>query len=408
MSARISRLPVADAPADPVARAGAPSLRARVAACAEIAARAADAVDSEARFPGETIGALREQRLLGIFIPEALGGEGAGIADVIDVCYGLGSACASSAMIYAMHQIKVACLVRHGAGNAWQEGLQRRIAGRQLLMASSTTEGANGGNVRASEAAVQVRGARIALERDASVISYGEFADGIVTTARRAESAAASDQVLVAFLKEDYTLERRQSWDTLGMRGTCSAGFILRAEGGPDQVLAEPYERIHSQTMMPVAHLLWSAVWSGIAAGAAERARGFARKAARAAQGRPPPAAAHLTRARLSLETLRGAVQAAARRFERHAADPSSLSAIDVQLAMNLLKVEASELAVAVVMGATRACGLAGYRNDGEFSMGRYVRDILSAPIMINNDRILADTQAAAMMTGIPAFLSDL
>ncbi|MGA2044766.1 MAG: acyl-CoA dehydrogenase family protein [Roseiarcus sp.] len=404
MSATISRLPIAAAP---VARAGAPSLRARAAACAEIAARAADAVDSEARFPGEAIGALREARLLGILIPEALGGEGAGVAEVVDVCYALGAACASSAMIYAMHQIKVACLVRHGGGAPWQQGLQRRIAERQLLMASSTTEGANGGNLRASAAAVQTRGARIALERDASVISYGEFADGIVTTARRADSAAASDQVLLALLKDDYTLERTQSWDTLGMRGTCSAGFILRAQGGAEQVLPEPYERIHGQTMMPVAHLLWSAVWSGIAAGAAERARRFARKAARAAQGTPPPAAAQLTRARLSLETLRGAVQAAARKFERHAADPRSLSAIDVQVAMNLLKVEASELAVAVVMGATRACGLAGYRNDGEFAMGRYVRDILSAPIMINNDRILADTQAAAMMTEIPAFLSD-
>ena len=41
---------------------------------------------------------------------------------------------------------------------------------------------------------------------------------------------------------------------------------------------------------------------------------------------------------------------------------------------------------------STRACGLAGYRNDGEFSVGRHLRDALSAPIMINNDRILANT----------------
>ena len=49
------------------------------------------------------------------------GGEGASIADVVDVCYALGRACASTAMIYAMHQTKVACLVRHGQASAWHQ-----------------------------------------------------------------------------------------------------------------------------------------------------------------------------------------------------------------------------------------------------------------------------------------------
>jgi acyl-CoA dehydrogenase len=90
-----------------------------------------------------------------------------------------------------------------------------------------------------------------------------------------------------------------------------------------------------------------------------------------------------------------------------HSADPQSLNAIDVQIALNFLKVEASELAVTIVMSAMRACGLAGYRNDGEFAMGRYLRDILSSPIMINNDRILADSQTAVLMSDVPAGLSD-
>jgi len=209
---------------------------------------------------------MREQRLLGVLVPEALGGEGAGAAEVADVCYTLGRACASTAMIFAMHQTKVACLARHSHGESWHRGLQRHIAGLQLLMASSTTEGGGGGNIRSSEAAIRNGDDRITLERNASVISYGADADGIVTTARRSESSEGSDQVLVAFLKDQYSLERTQSWDTLGMRGTCSVGFILRASGGPDQVLPDPYERIHVQTMMPFAHIFWSSVWAGVAA----------------------------------------------------------------------------------------------------------------------------------------------
>ena len=52
-----------------------------------------------------------------------------------------------------------------------------------------------------------LEGGRISLERKASVISYGAYADGVVTTARRAADANSSDQVLVALLKSDYTLD---------------------------------------------------------------------------------------------------------------------------------------------------------------------------------------------------------
>jgi len=224
--------------------------------------------------------------------------------------------------------------------------------------------------------------------------------------ARRAEAAASSDQVLVAFQRSDYSLEATRGWDTMGMRGTCSMGYMLRASGVADQVLPEPYERIHNQTMAPYAHLFWSSAWQGIASGAFRRARAFVRQASRNSGGRMPPGAPHLTRARVTLETLRGAVQAGLATFERNAAEPGGLTAMNAQLALNFLKVEASELAAATVMSAMRACGLAGYRNDGDFAMGRFLRDILSAPIMINNDRILANAEAAVLMSEPPLSLS--
>ena len=406
MNANVSLLPQRNLRAREGEPSGARDFSARAEAVAAIAERFADEVDRDARFPAEAFAAIREQKLLGMLIPTELGGGGARAADVADVCAALGRACGSTAMIFAMHQVKVACLVRHARDNHWQLGLQRRIAERQMLLSSSTTEGNNGGDIRSSDSAVRIAGARIALQRDASCISYGLHADGLVTTARRSETAASSDQVLVAFLREDYSLEPTLTWDTLGMRGTCSTGFIVRAEGEADQVLPEPYERIHNQTMAPYAHLFWSSAWCGIATGAERRARAFVRKAARSSGGRMPPAAAQLTRARVSLETLRAVIQARIATFERHAADPGGLTATEAQLALTLLKVEASELAATTVLSAMRACGLAGYRNDGEFSMGRYLRDILSAPIMISNDRILANAEAAVLMSETPLALS--
>jgi acyl-CoA dehydrogenase len=190
------------------------------------------------------------------------------------------------------------------------------------------------------------------------------------------------------------------------MRGTCSVGVILRAAGEADQVLADPYERIHAETMTPFAHMFWSAAWAGLAAGAVRRARNFVRVAARASGGKMPPAAAHLTHARVGLETLRGVVQSAIRTFERRACEANGLDGFDMQTSVNLLKVEASELAVSVVMSAMRACGLSGYRNDTEFTLGRHLRDVLSSPIMINNDRILANAEATVLMSEVPTALN--
>jgi acyl-CoA dehydrogenase len=379
----------------------------RAANVASVAAAEAEDVDRTARFPKAAIDAARQQMLLGAQIPREFGGYGASIFDVTDMCYTLGRACASTAMIFAMHQTKVACLVRHGTGSDWHEALMRRVAAEQLLLASSTTEGQNGGNIRSSAAAVERTASGISLTRNATVISYGAQADGVVTIARRASDAAASDQVLVAFTKDSYTLERSLEWETLGMRGTCSAGFELKATGSAEQIFPEAYDKIHAQTMTPVAHLCWSSAWAGIAAAAVDRAQLFIRKAARGSGGQMPPGAAHFTAAKMSLTKLRAMITSTMDAYAAHEHDERALSSLEFQSSINLLKVEASELAVACVMSAMRACGLSGYRNDGDFSVGRHLRDVLSAPLMINNDRILTNIATASLMSGASAGLRD-
>jgi acyl-CoA dehydrogenase len=374
---------------------------------AAVAANHASAVDSAARFPAEAFQAVKAHRLLSIQVPKALGGEGLGIGDVADVCYQLGQACGSTGMIFAMHQIKVACIMRHMGENATLQRMLRHLCAEQLLLASSTTEGQGGGNIRSSEAPVERQdGGRITLERKASVISYGAYADGVVTTARRAADAAASDQVLVAFFKSDYTLTRLQGWDALGMRGTCSEGYTLKASASAEQIIPEPYENIHTRTMVPFAHLLWGSVWTGIAASATARAQAFVRNAMRHS-GQLPPGAPQFTRALATLRTLRGMLATSLRRYEQCMNDPQALVALDFQTLITLTKVEASELAAQTVMSAMRACGLSGYRNDSEYSIGRHLRDVLSSPIMINNDRILANLATPVLMSPMAASLRD-
>jgi acyl-CoA dehydrogenase len=383
-----------------------PCVRARYVAAA--AAEHAAEVDRDARFPFETFAAARQHRLLSMLVPVEFGGDGATVSDAVDICYMLGMACGSSAMIFAMHQIQVVILLRHARESAWHQELLRRLCDEQLLFASSTTENQMGGAVRSSACAVERDGARMSLVKNATVMSYGAEADGVFVTARRAPDAQSSDQVLVALLKGDYELEKIKEWDTMGMRGTCSTGFTLRGCAGAEQILPESYERIHPQSMVPIAHLTWSGVWSGIAAGAVAHARRFVRKGAAQGNGaQAAPGASHLTRAMMSLRALRGSISAAVASYEKAAVEPDRLEAIDFQAGMNLLKVNSSEVAIETVMSALQACGLSGYRNDGEFSVARNLRDVLSSSIMINNERILASTASSLLLFEVPTRVRD-
>ena len=80
---------------------------ARATAVATVAAAEAADVDLKARFPQAAIDAAREQKLLGMQVPVEFGGFGASMSDVTDVCYTLGRACSSTAMIFARGNLKL-------------------------------------------------------------------------------------------------------------------------------------------------------------------------------------------------------------------------------------------------------------------------------------------------------------
>ena len=224
-------------------------------AVAQIAAQHADAVDRDARCPVEAIEAMRARRLLGAMVPTHLGGVGATLEDIASACSILGQACASSAMVFAMHQIQVACIVNHAADPGWHKLFLQQLVRHQWLLASATSEDGVGGNLRASQCALETSGGEFRLRKSAPTISYGDYADGILATARRDADAPASEQVLVTLLRDGYTLTRRGEWDTLGMRGTCSNGFEPDAQGAAVQCLPVPFAKIAEETMVPVSHI---------------------------------------------------------------------------------------------------------------------------------------------------------
>jgi acyl-CoA dehydrogenase len=359
------------------------------AVASEVASKHAADVDQASRFPHETFAALKQAKLLSAAAPKDLGGHGAGMLELGHQCAALAGACGSSGMILAMHHIQVACIARHGRGAPFFEKyLEENVVGRQDVIASITSEVGTFGDTRSSVCAVEVTGDRMKLEKDATTVSYGAHADAQLVTCRRAADAAASDQVLVLFRNGDYTLEQTGTWDTLGMRGTCSPGAKFSGQGGAEQILPGSFADGAAQTMVPYSHILWSALWWGIANDAIGRAAQFVRAEARKKPGTVPPKATTLARAHVQLQAMRHNWESCAIEFDELGDEREPLNQMGWALKMNQLKMSCSEMAPRLVHEALQIIGIMAYKNDSKFSVGRHYRDVLSASLMVSNARI--------------------
>jgi acyl-CoA dehydrogenase len=357
----------------------------------EIAALNAESVDREARFPIETVQALRGERALSAFIPTELGGGGVSLETIAAACFELGRRCGASAMVFAMHQIQIITIARHLDEAPWFEGYLRQVAAEQRLVASVTSELGTGGDMgRSVAAATPVSDGACTLEKKAPTVSYGQYADDLFITLRRNPEADASDQVVVLVRKEQTELEPTGSWDPLGMRGTCSPGFIVRSEFLPEQILPTPFSRVSGESMVPVSHILWSHLWLGIATDAFDRARAFVRAAAKQKPGQTPPSAIGLSHLMSDLSLLRAEVSSGLVDFIEASEEPDRerLSTMASALRFNNLKIAASEQAPRVCQNALGVCGIMGFKNDTPFSVGRHLRDTMSACLMVANERI--------------------
>jgi len=344
--------------------------RAAWAVGVDAAAPAADDVDRNSRFPHE-----------------ALGGAGATLADVAGAVRALAFHCASSSLVLAMHSIEVNNLVRHGTTEPLRE-LMREVASEQLLLANANSEVGIGGDVGRSICALERVDGRLRLEKQALAISYGQYADAIVTTARSAPDAAETDQVQIVCRRSTVTLEPTSTWDAMGLRGTCSLGFRLVADVDPGMIYPVPFSVIGARGGVQAQTLLLSATWVGIADAAAAKAHAYVRAAARRTPEVTPPGALRLAELAQQLLAARGLLAASAAR----------LTALDVTgdiespgfiSSLRSLKITASETAASVARAALEICGIAGYKRDTPMSLDRHLRDAHGGLVMISNDRYL-------------------
>ncbi|MEV0764754.1 acyl-CoA dehydrogenase family protein [Nocardia sp. NPDC050435] len=359
---------------------------------AAIAAEHASEVDRNAEFPAAAMAALADAGLLAAVAPEAEGGLELGLPVLARVGIELARGCGSTAMIWAMHQIMLACALRHGG----PPDLVSTMVSGNLLLASVTSEKGLGAELSRSHAVIE--NGRT-LEKDAMTVSYGQQADAFLITARRDRAADQRDIAAVMVGRNQIELARTGIWNPMGMRGTCSPPFLIRAEFEPDQILTDPFPTIKAHTLVPLSQILWSAVWIGLAGEALDRAaRALDARARRSDAAVLDHRMAWGDQLLIGLETqLADAITCFDEVWSGQRAPDGWLAA-----RLNALKLAASTATVTVAQHALSICGFSGYQEDGPLSISRILRDLYSAQIMVSNDRLLEANAASAVATRLP------
>ncbi len=338
----------------------------------------AAAYDRDASFPDKSVAALAEAGLL------TLEGSSLSTADLTTIGRILGGACGSTAMIWAMHHVQVACVQRHAMNEPRLLESLAKLRSTGGVMASVTSEVGIGGDLLHSKTSCVTDGDITTVTKDASTVSYGAQASSFLITARRGPDSPSSDQVAVLADRDQVKLTPKGTWNPMGMRGTCSPPFLVEAEVQSTQVLPVPFSDIAAQTMVPLSHILWSSVWLGMAEEALGRASAVVRaKRKTGALENDRRLAVAETPLRLVRSHLRTVVEAYDAGYDS-SLDPN------VVLELNDLKLAASTLTVECVQRCLEIIGIAGYQESGPLSVTRILRDLYSARLMITNERLIA------------------
>jgi acyl-CoA dehydrogenase len=366
-----------------------------LAAVCEVAERQAAVTDEHAAFPGQTLDAMRESRLLGLLVPEAYGGGGGTITDLVTATVALGRADLSAAMIFAMHCQQVAALARHGGARLLDQVLPE-VAKGTMYLASVTTEAGKGGHLLSSESPTELERGLLRIDRQAPIVTGGQHADGFLVTVQTPGATSPSQVDLVFAARDQLRIEVLGPWRPLGMRATESVPMRLTGSVPSWQVVGEPggFRAIAATVFAPLAHVGWAAAWLGTAAGALSRVVRHLR-----AERKVDPSGELL---RLRLAAVRGrldVVNALLGHVVTVLDSAADATGAPVQLLVNTLKVRAGQECFRAVDELVDLVGLRhGYLTDSPLRLERALRDLRSASLNYGDDRLRLASGALVLM----------
>ncbi|HET7656736.1 MAG TPA: acyl-CoA dehydrogenase family protein [Bacillales bacterium] len=336
-------------------------------------AERSEGFDQESQFPFANFHDLKEEGFLSLTIPKEYGGQSLPLYDFLLVLERLAQGDASTALGLGWH---LGILMDLAERREWKENvfeeLCREVVDKGVLVNRAATEPATGSPTRGGKPET------LAKRKDDQWVLSGRktfttMAPGLnyaIVTA----SIEDSDEVggfIVPCEHEGVTI--KETWDTLGMRGTRSDDFIMKDVVLPKKSLVEIHET-KGKKRSPMGWLLHiPATYIGVAAAAKDFAVQFAKDYSPNSLPGPIKDVPHIQQKigemELELLKVRALLYSVAERWDN---DPDIRPSMQADLAA--VKTVGTNAAVQVVDLAMRVVG--GRSISRSMPLERYYRDV--------------------------------
>jgi alkylation response protein AidB-like acyl-CoA dehydrogenase len=192
----------------------------------KIIAENADAVDRSGRFPAEGIRALGEAGFLGLCIPTSHGGLGEGPRTFVTVTEAIARACASTAMVFVMHNAAAQVVVASTTLAGRDQLLRDMAAGRHLTTLAFSEMGSRS-QFWAPISKLEDRGGQLQTSAKKSWVTSASEANSYVSSAQMPGAESPMQSTLYLIRKGTAGSRVDGKFDGLGLRGNDSAPVTI-------------------------------------------------------------------------------------------------------------------------------------------------------------------------------------
>jgi alkylation response protein AidB-like acyl-CoA dehydrogenase len=364
-------------------------LKSRLDPVLAVARDTARQVDADGIFPADAVAALRESGLLGLTLPEEVGGLGGGPPELVSALTAVAGACGSTAMIYLMH-VSAAMTVAAAPPSGMPQMLSDLARGRSLATLAFSEAGSRS-HFWAPVSKAQHNGSDgVRVTARKSWVTSAGHADVYVASTGNADEDTVD---LFALPGDTPGLAVAGQWHGMGLRGNASSPMTIEVEGASRFRVGPPGGGfdILLGTVMPWFNLGNASVSLGLSRAAVEAAIGHARGARME----------HLDQSLAALPTIRAQLAkmsidlAATDAYVRQAATRIAEPADDTTLHVLGVKAAANDAALRITDTAMRVCGGAAFSE--HLHIDRYFRDARAGHVMAPTADVLYDFYGKAI-----------
>src|SRR5436190_3472550 len=356
-------------------------------------------VDSEGRFPSESLSALAAAGLYGLCLPKDVGGKGEGMRAFAGVVEELAGACASSAMVYVMH-VAASQAIATSSILVNRDSILNEISAGKHLTTLAFSEAGSRSQFWAPVSKLEESNVHYLTSASKSWVTAAGHADSYVSTAQKPNANSPLESTVYFVRSNADGMRVTSSFNGLGLRGNDSAPVSMEnVTVSADDLISAPGEgpKVVLEIVLPWFAIGSAAMANGLCRAAVQRtiarltSTGFAHDGSKLRD--LPNLRARLAEMSVRTEQSRSLLGQTLDQIE----SPSEVTPLFVLQS----RLAALQAAVDVTDLAMKACGGAAFSR--HLGIERLFRDARAGWVMAPTVDHLRDFIGKAL-TGLPLF----